>query len=299
MIKFKEITVEDKETINKYLSFFNSKVSELSFTNLYAWREKYGFKFAIVEDFLWIMNQTMAGKTYFSPPIGDYTKKIHNSVKKLSNYCRAGDFDFVIKKASESIKEKIIADDAFTYKVTTNRDSSDYIYLFDDLLNLQGNKFHKKKNRINKFLKTHEEWVYEGINEKNLDDCRLFADQWCEENNCKGIENLKHERRAIKAVLDNYHLLDCQGGIIRVNNAFAGFTISEKLNAETIVIHFEKGDTKFSGIYNILSNEHLKHIDQTFTYVNREQDLGIEGLRRSKMSYHPIELIHKYTINIL
>lgn len=299
MIKFNEIRIEDKKNINEYLGVFNSNVSELSFTNLYAWREKYGFKFAVIEDFLWIMNQTTAGKIYFSPPIGDYNKNFHKSIKKLKEYCHDGNQDFIIKKASENIKDRIITDDTFEYEVQTNRDASDYLYLFEDLLDLKGNKYHKKKNRINKFLKTYDHWTYETINNMNIDECRLFADQWCVANDCNAIENLRHERKAIKAVLDHYEKLDCYGGILKVNNEIAGFTISEKLNDETLVIHFEKGDTKYNGIYNILSNEHLKGIDQRFTYVNREQDLGIEGLRRSKMSYHPIELIHKYQIKIL
>lgn len=299
MIKFNEIKIEDKKIINEYFSVFNSEVSELSFTNLYAWREKYGFKYDIIEGFLWIMNQTTEGKVYFSPPIGDYNKDFHKSIEKLKEYCNREKHDFIIKKASETVKDQIIIDNAFEYEIQTNRDASDYLYLFDDLIELKGNKYHKKKNRINKFLKSYDEWSYEVIDASNKDACRIFANQWCEENNCDAIENLRYERKAIKEVLDYYETLDCQGGIIRVNDAIAGFTISEKLNDETLVIHFEKADTQYNGIYNILSNEHLKHIGQAFTYVNREQDLGIEGLRRSKMSYHPIQLVHKYQIKII
>jgi hypothetical protein len=299
MIIFKDIEINDQEKINEYISVFNSEVSELSFTNLYAWREKYGFRFTVVENFLWIMNQTAKGRVYFSPPIGDYDKNFHKSLKSIKEYCNERDMGFIIKKASESVKDRILTDTSFEYEVNTNRDSSDYVYLFDDLRTLSGNKFHKKKNRVNKFLKTYDHWTYEIIDDENLDDCRLFADQWCEENNCDRVKNLKYERKAIKEVLDNYHVLNCYGGIIRVNNEFAGFTISEALNDETLVVHFEKADTKFSGIYNILSNEHLKQVDQSFIYVNREQDLGIDGLRRSKMSYHPIKLVHKYQIKIL
>lgn len=299
MIVFNEIKLEDQKIISNYLSAFNSEVSELNFTNLYAWREKYGFKFSIIDDFLWIMNQTTEGNIYFSPPIGDYNQDLHESIKQLKKYCNQKNHDFIIKKASERVKEVITSNDSFDYVINTNRDESDYLYLFNDLLELKGNKYHKKKNRVNKFLKTYPDWSYEIINDKNIDSCRLFADQWCVDNNCEAIENLKYERKAIKEVLDHYNDLDCYGGIINVNKKNAGFTISEKLNDETLVIHFEKADTKYNGVYNILSNEHLKSIGEEFTYINREQDLGIEGLRRSKMSYHPIELIHKYQIKIL
>lgn len=299
MEKFNEIKISDRKLINQYLNLFNSKVSELSFTNLYAWREKYGFEFAVIENYLWFMNKTKDGRIYFSPPIGDYSKNIHRSIKKMKEYCLEKSTDFVIKKASESVKNQIIKDNTFKYEVDTNRDASDYLYLFDELLLLQGNKFHKKKNRINKFIKTYDDWSYETIDNKNIRECRVFADQWCEDNNCNAIENLRYEREAIKEVLDHYEVLNCDGGIIRVNDRFAGFTISEKLNDDTVVIHFEKADIQYSGIYNVLSNEHLKHINEGYNYINREQDLGIEGLRRSKLSYHPIKLIDKYKIKII
>jgi len=299
MSRFRKIEMTDKQLMDQYFDVFNSGVSELSFTNIYSWREKYRFKFAIIEDFLWIMNETKEGKVYFSPPIGDYSKDLKKSIERVKHYCRANAIDFIIKKASEDIKNQILEIEGFKYEVDTTRDASDYLYLFEDLLELSGNKFHKKKNRVNKFKKTYDNWSYEIINQENIDSCRRFADQWCKKNNCNGVENLMHERKAIKEVLDHYENLNCNGGIIRIKGEIAGFTISEALNDHTIVIHFEKADTSYSGIYNILSNEHLKHIDQKFEYVNREQDLGIEGLRRSKLSYHPIRLIDKYKIKII
>jgi len=170
MIEFNKITIENKKIINEYFSVFNSDVSELSFTNLYAWREKYGFKYAIIEDFLWIMNQTKEGKVYFSPPIGDYNKDFHKSIEKLKDYCNGENQNFIIKKASEKIKDQIITDKTFEYEVKTNRDESDYLYLFQALLELTGNKYHKKKNRVNKFLKTYTDWSYEIIDHENIDD---------------------------------------------------------------------------------------------------------------------------------
>lgn len=298
MIKFKEIKISDKKEIEKYLNAFNSNVSELNFTNLYSWREKYKFEYAIVDDFLWILNRTNDGRIYFSPPVGDYNKDFTKSINRVKNYCDKVNCDFIIKKASEKIKDQIIQTNVLKFDVSTNRSESDYIYSFKELLELKGNKYHKKKNRINKFIKTYDQWTYEMINDKNIDDCRYLADQWCLDNNCEESDNLNYERNAIKEVLNHYDILDCFGGIIRIKGIIAGFTISEKLNNDTLVIHFEKGNTEFDSIYNILGHEHLKHVRNGFKFINREQDLGIEGLRRSKLSYHPIELLSKYTIKI-
>jgi len=299
MIEFKDIELSDRKEINKYLEIFNTEVSELNFTNLFSWREKYQFKYAIVGGFLWISNQTDDGQIYFSPPIGDYSIDLYSKFFLMKDYCDDHKKEFTIKKASESIKNQLIETNVFQFEVSTDRSESDYIYVFDEMLELKGKKYHKKKNRVNKFIKTYDQWSYERITEDTIDDCRLLADEWCRDNNCDDNDNLNYERKAIKEVLDHYEILGCFGGLIRIDGKIAGFTISEKLNKETLVIHFEKGNTAYDAIYNMLTHAHLKDIENGFEFINREQDLGIEGLRRSKLSYHPIELRHKYTLKII
>lgn len=122
----------------------------------------------------------------------------------------------------------------------------------------------------------------------------MFLDKWCKEHNCIDDKGLQYEKKAINEVLDNYDILDCFGIILKIENQVVGFTIGETLNEKTLVIHFEKGSLKYKSVYNMLSHQFLKSIDNSYEYINREQDLGIEGLRKSKLSYHPIKLIDKY-----
>ena len=298
MIDFKKVSIKDYSKLKKYFNIYQSRVSELTFTNIFAWREKYNFKYAIINDFLFILNETEKGDIYFSPPIGDYKKDYQGAIELLKDYCDEKNIKCIIKKLSEEKKDLIIKNEKFKYEIWNKRDQSDYLYNFDDLLNLSGNKYHKKKNRVNKFLKTYSNWSIETIDENNINECRKFLDNWCKENNCEKISGLKYEKIAINEVFDNYNKLDCFGIILKIDDIIAGFTVGEKLNDTTLVIHFEKGSTNYKSVYNMLSNQFLKTIDYDYKYINREQDLGIKGLRRSKMSYHPIELIDKYSILI-
>lgn len=298
MIKFKKITISDKSAIQSYLEKFNPQVSELSFTNLFAWRNKYNFEFAIIDDFLWILNRTQEDKLYFSPPIGDYEKEYSKSIATLKKYLDSKNRPFIIKKADEEVKNKIIDVNGFSYKVCSNRDTFDYLYSFDALLHLNGKKYHKKKNRVNKFIRKYDNWTYERLDSFNKEACLALEEKWCTQRQCQKTPGLLYEKKAIQETIEQFEQLNCQGGLIRINGAVEAFIISERLNDDTLVIHFEKGNTDFQCIYNIIFNQHLNNLKEMYQFINREQDLGIQGIRKSKMSYHPEKLIEKYKIII-
>lgn len=299
MIEFKKITIEAFKDLKPYFSWYQSQVSELIFTNIFAWSEKYHFKYAIIDGFLFILNETGEGKIYFSPPIGDYKNDYIKALEKLRAFCVKREIDCVIKKADEEIKDLLLEGIAGEVEVSYNRDQSDYIYHFKDLLELSGNDYHKKKNRVNKFIKTYNQWSVEAITSENINDCRSFLNQWCEAHDCDHNKGLRYERLAIHEVLDHFEVLECKGIILKIDGQVVGFTLGEALNDDTFVIHFEKGDINYKSVYNMISHQFLKTLNESFSYVNREQDLGIPGLRRSKLSYHPCEIRHKYTLRLL
>lgn len=299
MIKFKNITIKTQKEIASYFKAYQSQVSELTFTNIFAWREKYQFKYAIIEEFLFILNKTEEGSIYFSPPIGDYHKDYIKALKALKNYCDKKKISCIIKKADEKVKSDLKEDFKSELEITYNRDQSDYIYHFKDLLELSGNDYHKKKNRVNKFVKTYNQWSIDEITLGNIEELKAFLNQWCSDHQCDQNKGLSDERVAILEVFSHYEDLKCSGILLRIEGDIVGFTIGEALNDDTFVIHFEKGNTEYKSVYNMISHQFLKHLDSGFTFVNREQDLGIPGLRRSKLSYHPCEIRHKYTLRLL
>lgn len=279
----KKLTIEDKNIINNYIKSYQIEASELSFTNLFAWREKYGFHYVEENNFLWIINK-MGEKIYFSQPIGNYKNPdIYISIQSMIKQYK----HITIKKSDERFKD-YISNSEMSYILKSVRDDYDYLYDFDSLKFLKGNKNHKKKNHINKFKKDYE-WSYK-IYEKSLkDDMIKICEDWFEDQN--------DEYKAIVDVLDHFEMLDCSGGILYIQDKPVAFIIGEMLNNETLVIHFEKAVAGYHGLYQMVLHQYLLQYENV-KYVNREQDLGIPGLRKSKLSYHPIDFVKKYNVQL-
>lgn len=293
---FKELTLEDKAVFDGYLASFNTQASELSFTNLYMWRRKYHFKYAVFGRFLWILNVSDSGKWYFSPPIGDYTGDVKASIDVLQDYLRSQNRPLIIKKAERSIMTAIrtLYPDQIT--VTEMRDDFDYLYDYQGLQTLKGNLYHKKRNHVNKFLKTYPNWSYEALEDDNTEEVKVCLDRWCSHHNCAGNPDLSHERMAIEDALDHRIILGFNGGLLRINGTVEAFTLAEQLNPDTTVIHIEKADLAMDGLYAAINQLYLENCPSPTTLVNREQDMGLEGLRRAKESYQPVGFVEKYTL---
>jgi len=131
------------------------------------------------------------------------------------------------------------------------------------------------------------------------DKCLKFEDRWCTIKNCDRIEGLSNERRAIGEMVANYSDFELIGGIIKIQGNISAIALAQRLNLDTLVMHVLKADPNISGLYQAMLQEFLTHEAGSFNYVNLEQDLGIEGLRKSKQSYHPVKMIKKYTISVL
>jgi hypothetical protein len=283
----KKIDIEDKLIISKFTKDYNIQASELSFTNLYAWREKYRFNYMILEGFLWLIN--IKNDTYYlSQPLGDYSNKqaFKKSVEQLKTFM--GKRSIIIKKSDKTLIQTLKSlDYSFTYE--SIRNDYDYVYDFEKMKTLSGNKYHKKKNHVNQFKKKYD-YHYEVLSESHFDNVRKICNEWFEDSD--------DEKYAIEDVLNHYNILDVTGGVLYVKDEPVGFIIGERLNEETLVIHFEKGVQGYHGIYQMIFYQYLQNLEG-YTYINREQDLGITGLRKSKLSYHPVKFIEKYNVRFI
>jgi hypothetical protein len=190
----------------------------------------------------------------------------------------------IFKKTCEAFKSSAVGG-----KVLEVREDFDYVYDFEVLRDLKGNKFHKKRNHVNKFRGSYD-WSFERITPDNIHRVEQFCEQWFQNRDAE----LMSEYKAIKKVVEHLDVLDCDGGILFVDDHVVGFTIGEVID-DTLLIHFEKADTSFHGAYTMLMHQYLLQ-HEGLKWINREQDLGIEGLRKSKMSYHPVDFIKKYTV---
>lgn len=299
MISFKPIDLNTKDLYQHYYQQIHNEVSELTFTNLYMWRNKYHFKYAVIGDYFWILNETDDGRWFFSPPIGDYNDDLEKSIILLQAYLINEGHPFIIKKAGTQVLEQLLQLDGFKIEHQANLDAFDYIYDFESLCELKGNAYHKKRNHVNKFLKTYNDWQYLPLSEAHLEDVHHCLNLWCQTHECHADPELQQEHQAILDALKHFEHLDFEGGLIQIDGMTEAFTLAEKLNSTTLVIHIEKANTEYHGLYNMINREYLMNTALKAQYVNREQDLGIPGLRKSKLSYHPIKMIEKHVITLL
>jgi Uncharacterized conserved protein len=182
------------------------------------------------------------------------------------------------------------------------RDSYDYIYSAQDLVFLKGKKFQSKRNFISRF-KREEGWKYEEITASNLGECAVMNDKWCAKYGCGMDLSKNQEYCSVRCALENFVELKLSGGILRLNGEIVAFTIGEKMNSDTFLVHIEKAFADVVGAYPTIANEYLRHAilnEQTqelsVEFVNREDDAGNLGLREAKMQYHPLFLLEKFSV---
>ena len=185
-----------------------------------------------------------------------------------------------------------ILPEQFTF--TEDRDYADYIYLRSDLSTLKGKKFQAKRNHINRFRNTYPDYEYAPITPDRIRECLDLEAEWCKVNNCDQQEGTGNERRALVYALHNFEALGLTGGILRVNGKIVAFTFGMPINHETFGVHVEKADTTIDGAYAMINYEFANRIPEQYIYINREEDLGIEGLRKAKLSYQPVTILEKY-----
>ncbi|MBN2261058.1 MAG: DUF2156 domain-containing protein [Clostridiales bacterium] len=291
----KKLEIDDYDLLKSYYEKFRIEASEISFTNLFMWRNKYNFHFEIQDEFLWILNVKNAETIYFSQPIGDYSndEKLLNSIENMKSKYKG----MIIKKTDKRLID-LLSENRIDFTYNEDRDSFGYIYNFDDLKNLPGKDFHKKKTHVNKFMKSYDHWNYEELSEENITEAYEMSEEWFKLHDVENEPDFIAERDAVRDGLKFFKKLSYTGGLIRVDEQVVALTMGEKLNDETIVIHIEKAYTDFPCLYNIINQQYLLNQSYGYMYVNREQDLGLEGLRRAKLSYRPIKFIEKYIVRL-
>ncbi len=295
----KEIKLEDKALFNSYFHKYPPQTSEFTFTNLYMWRNFYGFNFMEWKDHLLLFSRDIfeAKKTpasgnkkalYFFPPIGPNPAEI---IVSLFENLKGVEFHRVPERISENIRnhEKF---SSLSIDILEDRDNWDYVYEAENLRNLPGNQYRQNRRWLNKFLENYD-YEFKILTENEVERCKKLQLEWCVLRECEDDEGLKEEELAIYDALDNFLALGFQGALICVDDKCVAYTFGEILNPETMVIHVEKAHIEYEGSYQTINNLFLKNSFEDAIYVNREQDLGVPGLKRAKESYKPIRMEKK------
>jgi hypothetical protein len=293
-IPFRKIALDDKQWIKERLSKSNFYGCEYSFGNLFIWDRTYHYSVADCEGFF-VAKATVNNESTFFFPAGDGDLGV--IIRELADDCfQNGQTLKFSNVTSDGVSElERIFPSAFDY--IENRNACDYIYLRDKLVTLSGKKLHGKRNHIARF-KDNPDWIYEPINSNNIDECHDMSMSWHRKyrEDTKNGQNIhfQNEFIATRLAFENFDKLDLDGGLIRLNGRIVAFTMGERLNSDTYVIHIEKAFHDIQGAYAIINQQYAERLPHDIKYINREEDLGVEGLRQAKMSYYPDILLVKY-----
>lgn len=288
-MEFIKPRLEDREIFLKYINRENRMGCEYSFTNILLWSDKYNVTFCEYEDMLFLASDIDTDNMAFAFP---FTSDIKKAIEILKDYTKRQNRALYLYGISAKMKEQLenIFNDEFEF--FEKRNSFDYIYNSSDLIELKGKKYHSKRNHINKF--EEKQWEYQKITKENIDECLKMNEEWCIQNDVINDKSKQDEQDVIKRCFKYYDELNLVGGLIKQEGKTVAFSFGEKLNDDTFVVHVEKAFSSVQGAYPIINRELVKNEAFNFKYINREEDLGIEGLRKAKLSYKPAILLEKY-----
>jgi hypothetical protein len=286
---FEAISLERRDEYLERLARCPQKVSDYSFGNLWGWAEEYGLSWRFGESHVWIL-QTKPYEVFWAP-VGPWT-----NVDWSACPCLAQGLDFI--RVPEMLCGILSA--AMPDRVTTQeaRDHDDYVYSVPELVELRGNKFHKKKNLLSQFQRTYD-YEYKPLTPDCVEETLELQRQWFAWRDPEDSGALLAENQAIVRVLQSWDRFPgLMGGAIRVDGEMIAYTVAEALTPEMLVIHFEKGRPGFKGVYQAINQMFLADAGAPYALVNREQDLGDEGLRKAKLSYNPCMYLKKCKVSV-
>ncbi len=268
--------------------------SDCSAVNIYLLRNKYDIKISFYKGFLLRKYSGEAGRRGFGFPIGDGNAEDVINVLKQDAQSRNEKMEFcLLDRYQKDFLEKYQPD---KYYFITDRANSDYIYKCEDLCRLTGKKYHKKKNHCLKFAREYKNCHFEILDSDNINDAYNVALEWYNEKSENHDSSKRFELEEICECVKYYDKLNINGGVLYADGKAVAMTIASAINSNICDIHFEKaiGEYAGNGGYAFINREFALNLNG-FTYINREEDIGVEGLRKAKMSYHPYNIFHKYS----
>lgn len=292
MLEFRDIEIGDKAVFKEYTRGYSNV--EACFGNMYLWRESWHIKIGFEEDALYVLMENGVYPSFMLPPfMKDADADITGPVLKCEKYMRSVyDKPLRFKGVTAQTKQRIELQMADEFVFTEDRPNYEYVYKSEDLASLVGKKYSAKRNHINKLIISHafEYRVYTG---EYYEQCVALQESWIE---AKGGMNddFSDELFVTKEALKNIDALGIKCGLLIVDGKMEAFSIGEQHGDNMAVIHIEKANPHLQGAFPLINREFVRNEWMDVEYVNREEDMGIEGMRRAKMSYNPVFLVEKY-----
>jgi hypothetical protein len=287
---FKPVSLADRDFFSRHYALYPQTHSDNTFTNMVCWNHYAHYTYAYVEKCV-IIASTIGSVTRLRPPIGPRNPAVLRSVIRLASEVSdnepVGLIDPDTARWMQGVCPAIV--------LVPDRNHFEYVYRANDLAGLPGKNYLTIRRQVNKFRRNCEN-VLEPISRENWEEVKRFLIEWCEWKGCEGDPVLAHEKEAVFFAIDHFNELPVRGLAIRVFGKIGAISIYELLTADTALVHFEKGLPDCEGIYKAINNEVAIRLAPHFTYINRESDLGVTGLREAKMRYHPHHMVEVYSL---
>lgn len=291
MLSFKPIELEDKTHFEKFTLCHGYHNLEASFANIFIWRRAWNIKMATDELSLYL--HLSCGTVSFAlPPFLDNCDiSMVEPLMRLDDFFASRGEKPLLKGVTTELKGKIERDCPAWYTFTPDRDNFEYVYNAADLITLEGKKYHAKRNHINKLFKEHT-FEYRHYKDSDYDACIALQERWMETKG-EPSQSYLNELFAAKEALGHIDTLGLKCGLLYVDGNLEAYSVGEKFD-DMAIIHIEKANPDIQGVFALINREFASHEFSDVAYINREEDMGIEGLRKAKLSYYPVCLKEKF-----
>ena len=294
MLDFESVQITHKAVVESYFSRLPSEMCDFTFGNIFCWSIAEKTRVCEKNGFLYLRTRFNGVKSY-AFPLGD--GDIRTALTELEEDAAERRTELSFYCISEEQLEILKAVYGNRVKTVEQRDFFDYVYRSESLATLKGRKLHSKKNHVNSFGKKHD-FSYEKITGENLDECLVFSHRWHK----TGQRNpkLDEEMLVIEKAFSHFRELELSGVILRVNGEIVAYSMGEGMSVRNMYCtHFEKASPDFPQAYAVINKLTAGAVASQYEFINREDDAGVEGLRRAKTSYYPDRLVKKYYVRIV
>ena len=292
-LEFKTATLADRPWMNRILREEGSRSTDFCFTSIFTWDQIFHQRVTQIDNRL-AVRLIYQGAPFYAFPVG--TGDLEPVIMALRYDAASFNVPFKLRGVTEKHRLELEAVFPGQFAFSTDENAFDYIYEVEKMATLAGKKLHAKRNHINRCIEGNPDWSFEPITLDNLPECFAMAQEWVSQH--ANQRSYDSELYVLRRAVSNFAALELEGGLLRVEGKVIAFTMGEVLTEDTYIIHFEKAFPSIQGAYPMINREFARFIQEThphLKYINREDDMGIEALRKAKRSYYPAFLLEKYT----
>ena len=293
MLDFQPLTLEQLPQLRPFFGYSGSRICDTTQGTVFIWRDMYQTEWAVYDGSLYFKVDYPGLGPTFTLPLGGGRLE-HFS--QIAAYCCRRNMPisfYPVPKDELPRLQEFFPNSA----AVAERDSFDYLYRAEDLKFFRGKKLGGQRNHVNKFLKTYGNWLFRPVTPEDIPELKRFLDRYTSRWD-KGAATFHEDIRKTHEVLDNFRAYDLLGGMLLVDGSIVGFSLGEVIG-DTLFVHIEKADRDYEGCYQMLVAQYAQQFaGEGVSFLNREDDTGDPGLRTSKLSYHPVALLEKYTVTV-